>query len=241
MLLGINLSDLQGSPPAAWLTIVVGSHKSIVVEFCVHVKPKISGDREVPLWPSREGPIAPLLLGMPDSAAGKSSMSFATARSMAFSWQARRRPESILPPGPAMSRKIPAKHQLRSPINAGIGSQEVQFRLEGTKGVERMSSGVMGWCASLTEDNTRVYPRARGAADRADGPYRTRLPAATRTYINSWKYQNAPRGRCHSTDLHKLHEAWAREKHRGDIAATRIYINSWKREKAPVFPAPFGP
>ena len=69
-------------------------------------------------------------------------------------------------------------------MNAGIGGQEVQFRLEGTKGAERMSSGATGWRVSLTEDNTRVYPRARGAADRADGPYRTRLPATSRTYID---------------------------------------------------------
>ena len=89
-----------------------------------------------------------------------------------------------------------AKHRLRSPMNAGIGSQEVQFRLEGTKGVERMSSGVMGWRVSLTKDNTRVYPRTRGAADRADGPCRTRLPATSRTSINSrkecWWYFTLP-------------------------------------------------
>jgi hypothetical protein len=54
-----------------------------------------------------------------------------------------------------------------APGDAGIGGREVQVRLGGTKGVERMSSGVTGW--------------------RADGPYRTRLPAATRACINSKK------------------------------------------------------
>jgi hypothetical protein len=160
--------------------------------FPAALKELLRANREVSLWPDREAPIA-------------------------ISYKCRNwRPGSSIPAGgdgflsPAFPASFPplsrnfygpieksryrptAKHRLRSPMNAGIGGREVQFRLEGTKGVERMSSGAMGWRVSLTEDNTRVYPRARGTADRADGPYRKRLPATSRTSINSWVSRPSP-------------------------------------------------
>jgi len=128
-------------------------------------------DREVPLSPIREAPIAISYKcrnwwpGSSIPAGGDGFLSPAFPASFP--------PLSRNFYGPIEKSRygLTAKHRLRSPINAGIGGREVQFRLEGTKFT---SYSLPDYCQENAATLQKLFQALRGKTGIDRHPEETR-------------------------------------------------------------------